>query len=78
MPDSRKCVCLVCGKRSLKLICDQCTRRLRTEALHHTKDEIVTTNGPLSFDELDSDFARQVPRSFLDCRPERAVLGRIA
>lgn len=41
MPDSRKSVCLVCGKRSLKLICDQCARRLRTEALHYTKDEIV-------------------------------------
>jgi hypothetical protein len=41
MPDSRKSVCLVCGKRSLKLICDQCARRLRTEALHNTKDGIV-------------------------------------
>jgi hypothetical protein len=41
MPDSRKFVCLVCGNRSLKLICDQCARRLRTEALHYTKDETV-------------------------------------
>jgi hypothetical protein len=41
MPDSRKSVCLVCSKRSLKLICDQCARRLRTEALHNAKDEIV-------------------------------------
>jgi hypothetical protein len=39
MPDSKKSVCLVCGKRSLKLICEQCARRLRTEAIHHAKDE---------------------------------------
>jgi hypothetical protein len=46
MPDSRRCVCLVCGKRSLKLICDQCAKFFKIAELHRRTDRAERTPEP--------------------------------
>ncbi len=39
MGPSKKQVCMICGKPSLKTICDACADKLRGEALEKKKKE---------------------------------------